>query len=156
MMNVNASRPEDYSNEPHAPRSLGTVAAALATCAHPEDCHIGVTGGLSASSAAATWCGACGALRSQTAPEATWQSPALTSRLTKKHFEDIVLLLHAIGQSNLLAQAHPSPGAPGSPAHMHFRALRMSLLELSRLPLVREIDRLEEAIAEMPPPRLRP
>jgi hypothetical protein len=32
----------------------------------------------------------------------------------------------------------------------------MSLLELSRLPVVREIDRLEEAIAEMPPPRLRP
>jgi hypothetical protein len=143
---MTASQLELAPGEPLASRSLAAVAAALLTCAHPEGTPIGVPG----DRAAATWCAACGALRSEAAPEASWQSPALTSRLTKKHFEEVVLLLHAVVQLSQFARAQASPGAAGSPAHIFLRNVRASLSELSRLPVVRDVDRLEEALLAMP------
>jgi hypothetical protein len=138
--------------EPLAPRSLAAVAAALATCPHPAGSHIGVPG----DHASATWCAACGGLRAEDGPGASWQSPALTSRFTKKHFEDLVLLLHAVVQLAQLARAQGSPGAAGSPAHIFLRNVRASLSELSRLAVVRDVDRLEEALLAMPQSPVRP
>jgi hypothetical protein len=149
---MTASQLELAPGEPLAPRSLAAVAAALATCAHPEGSHIGVP----RDPASATWCATCGALRVEDTPGASWQSPALTSRLTKKHFEDVVLLLHAIVQLTQLARAHAAPGSPGSPAHTFLRNVRASLTELGRLPVVRDIDRLEEVLAAMPPSLAHP
>jgi hypothetical protein len=115
------------------------------TCTHPEASHV-----------QGVWCAACGALRFGQGPAVRWQAATLSSLLTKKQFEDVVLLLHAIRQLTLLARSQPSPGAPGSPAHILFRNVRSSLGELSRMPLVRDVDRLEAAIAEMRPSLLRP
>jgi hypothetical protein len=145
---------EHPNGEPCAPRSLAAVAAALVSCAHPATSH----GSAAAEPCApqSAWCAACGALRSGEGPAASWQAPTLVSLLTKKQFEDVVLLLHAIHQLTLLARSQPSPGAPGSPAHVFFRNVRASLGELSRMPLVRDVDRLEAAIAQMRPTLLRP
>jgi len=147
---MTASQLELAPGEPLAPRSLAAVAAALVTCAHPERSRIGVPGDR------ATWCAACGALRAKDGPGASWQSPALTSRLTKKHFEDVVLLLHAVVQLAQLARAQACPGAAGSPAHIFLRNVSRSLSELSRLPVVRDVDRLEEALRAMPQSPVRP
>ncbi len=149
---MTASQIELAPGEPLAPRSLAVVAAALATCPHPEGSHIGVLG----DRASVTWCAACGALRAENGPGASWQSPALTSRLAKKHFEDVVLLLHAVVQLAQLARGQASPAAVGSPAHSFFRTVRASLSELSRLPVVRDVDRLEEALRAMPPSSVLP
>jgi hypothetical protein len=146
---MTASQLELAPGEPLAPRSLAAVAAALATCAHPEGSRIGVPGDR------ATWCAACGGLRAKDGPGASWQSPALTSRLTKKHFEDVVLLLHSVVQLAQLARSQACP-APGSPAHIFLRNVSRSLSELSRLPVVRDIDRLEEALRAMPQSPVRP
>jgi hypothetical protein len=135
--------------------SLATLAAGLVTCKHPPAGLVSVDLAVAAEPGRVSWCAACGALGSEGRPTGGWQSSTFASLLTRERFEEVALLLHAIGQSNLLAQTHPSPGAPGSPGHMHFRALRSSLFEVSRLPIVRQIDRLEEAIAEMPPAPLR-
>ncbi len=145
---------EPPNGEPCAPHSLGTVAAALVTCAHPEASHVRAAAEPYAPEP--VWCAACGALRAGEGPAAGWQAATLSSLLTKKQFEDVVLLLHAIHQLTLLAQSQPSPGAPGSPAHIFFRNVRASLGELSRMPLVRDVDRLEAAIAQMRPSLLRP
>jgi hypothetical protein len=72
--------------------------------------------------------------------------------LTKKHLEELALLLHAIRQLSVLAQDHPLPAAPGSSVHVPWRNLRTSLAQLARLPLVRDLDRLEKALAQMPAP----
>jgi hypothetical protein len=152
---MNASRLEVPADEPLAPSSLGTAAATLATCAHPEGSAIALSGDLVASAAAATWCAACGALRPGGGPGGAWQRPALTSSLTKKRFEDLVLLLHAIGQLAQLTRGHPLPGGAGSPNALFLR-VRASLAELSRLPVVRDVGRLEEALAAMPASLVRP
>jgi hypothetical protein len=150
---MNTSQSALVPGEPLAPSSLGTAAATLATCAHPQGGHLAVSVDFAA--VAATWCAACGALRPGDDPEGAWQPPTLTSGLTKKHFEDLVLLLHAIGQLAQLTRGHTSPGGSGSPTPIFLR-VRASLSELSRLPVVRDVGRLEEAIAAMPPSLVRP
>jgi hypothetical protein len=149
---MNAYRPELLADEPNAPRSLAALAAALATCPHPEASRVGVPG----AGDGATWCSACGALRRESSPKAAWQSPALTSRLTRRRFEELVLLLHSVVQLTQLARAHVAPAAAASTAHIVLRSVRASLAELSRLPVVRELDALEQAIAAMPPSLGRP
>jgi hypothetical protein len=139
--------------KPPAPSSLGTAAATLAACAHPKESAIAVAGDRAGVSA--TWCAACGALRPSEGPKCAWQAPALASALTKKHFEELVLLLHAVVQLTQLARAHGSPGACGSSTPIFLR-VRASLSELSRLPVVRDLGPLEEAIAAMPPSHVRP
>jgi len=139
--------------EPLAPSSLGTAAATLAACAHPQGSAVAVSGDFAA--VAATWCAACGALHPVDRPEGAWQAPALTSGLTKKHFEELVLLLHAVVQLTQLTRGHASPGGSGSSTAVFLRVCA-SLSELSRLPVVRDVNRLEEAIAAMPPSRVRP
>jgi hypothetical protein len=134
---------------PEAAPTLATLAATIVTCPHPTASHVPFH--VTATEEPVTWCGACGALGSDTGPRGPWRFASLPSRLTKKHFEEFALLLHSIHQLNLLAQAHSVPGAMGSPAYVHFRSLRSSLSVLSRLPLVRDLDRLEEAIALLPP-----
>ena len=133
--------------EPLAPSSLGTAAATLATCAHPQGGHLAVSVDFAA--VAATWCAACGALHPGDDPEGAWQPPALTSGLTKRHFEELVLLLHAVVQLTQLTRANISPGGSGSSTPIFLR-VRASLSELSRLPVVRDVGRLEEAIAALP------
>jgi hypothetical protein len=146
------------SSEPLGPHSLGTLAAALVTCEHPQPRRVSADAASAADDVRIDWCAACGALRPGESPAARWQSATFTSLFTKKHFEEVVLLLHAIRQLTQLARAHASPAAPGSPAHIFFRNVRSSLSELSRLPLVRDVDRLEDAIDRMPrgPSPLRP
>jgi hypothetical protein len=142
------------ASAPHEPHTLGVLAAALVTCTHPEASH--VRAAAEPYAAQSVWCAACGALRSGEGSTVRWQPATLPSLLTKKPFEEVVLLLHAIHQLTLLARSQPSPAPPGSPAHVLLRNLRSSLGELSRMPLVRDVDRLEAAIAEMPPSLLRP
>ena len=135
---------------PLAPRSLGTLAAALVTCPHPASSHVHAALDPAPGAAARIWCASCGALRTQNDAAAAWQPPTLTSVFTRKAFEDLVLLLHAVVQLGQLARAHASAGAASSPAHAFLRNVRASLSELSRLPVVRDVDRLEEALATMP------
>jgi hypothetical protein len=152
---MNASQSALTPGEPLAPSSLGTAAATLAACAHPQGSTLAVSGDFAAVAAAATWCAACGALHPGGGLEGAWQAPALTSGLTKKHFEDLALLLHSIVQLTQLARAHGSPGGSASSTPIFLR-VRASLSELSRLPVVRDVGRLEEAIAAMPPSPVRP
>jgi|HubBroStandDraft_2_1064218.scaffolds.fasta_scaffold18756_5 hypothetical protein len=152
---MNASRPELSADEPVAPPSLGTVAAALATCTHPEGTEVAITIDLEGGAVAARWCAACGALRPEGGAAAAWRCPELTSRLTKPHFEQVVLLLHGVVQVAQLARAHVLPGA-ASAAHAVLRNLRASLAELSRLSIVRDVDRLEQAIAPLSSSPVRP
>jgi hypothetical protein len=129
------------------PGTLAAVAAALVTCAHPAASHVRV------SASAAMWCSSCGALRGGGEGEAVrWLPARLPSLLTKKHFEEVVLVLHCVRQLTLMTQREASPG---SAVHGAFRRVRASLSELARLPLVRDVDRLDEAIAELPPSLVR-
>jgi hypothetical protein len=150
---MNASQSALAPGEPLAPTSIGTAAATLATCAHPQGGHLAVSVDFAA--VAAAWCAACGALRPGDDPEGAWQPPALTSGLTKRHFEELVLLLHAVVQLTQLTRANISPGGSGSSTPIFLR-VRASLSELSRLPVVRDLGPLEEAIAAMPPSHVRP
>jgi hypothetical protein len=102
------------------------------------------------------WCALCGALRTGGSAGAAWQPPSLASAFSRKAFEDLVLLLHAVVQLAQLARAHAPAAAAGSPAHTFLRNVRASLSALSRLPVVRDLDRLEEALAEMPKSPVRP
>ncbi len=151
-----ASRPIPPIEEPLAPRSLGTLAAALVTCTHPEAGHVHAAVGPGPGGAATRWCPACGALRTEGSAGAAWQPPSLTSAVTRKAFEDLVLLLHAVVQLAQLARAHTPAGSAGSPAHIFLRNVRASLSALSHLPVVRDVDRLEEALAQMPKSPARP
>ena len=145
-----ASRPIPPTLEPLAPRSLGTLAAALVTCTHSEASHVDAAADPRAGAGAMRWCAACGALRTEGSAGAAWQPPSLASAFSRKAFEDLVLLLHAVVQLAQLARAHTPAGSAGSPAHIFLRNVRASLSELSRLPVVRDVDRLEEALAQMP------
>jgi hypothetical protein len=150
---MNASRPETPCDEAQGPRSLAAVAASLATCRHPRSSHLRVPQVVeddAAARGAASWCSACGALYVQGAGGGTWRSPTLTSRLTRRHFEELVLLLHAIVQLAQLARTHAPAGVAGSPAHVFLRNVRASLTALDRLAIVREVDRLEEVLAQIP------
>ncbi len=80
-----------------------------------------------------------------------WRAARLPSLLTKKHFEEVVLVLHCVRQLTLLTQREATSG---STVHGAFRRVRASLSELARLPLVRQVDQLDEAIAELPPSRV--
>ena len=115
-----APRPIPPSEEPLAPRSLGTLAAALVTCTHPRGSRVRAALDLGPGETGIFWCAACGALGPQD-PVAPWQAPSLTSAFSRKAFEDLVLLLHAVVQLAQLAQSHASSGAAGSPAHIFLR-----------------------------------
>jgi len=154
-MNI-ASRPTPPLDERLAPRSLGTLAAALVTCTHPETSHVDAAVDPRPDAAATRWCAACGALRTHGSAGATWQPPSLASAFGRKAFEDLVLLLHAVVQLAQLARAHAPAGSAGSPAHIFLRNVRASLSELSRLPVVRDVDGLEEALAQMPKSPVQP
>jgi hypothetical protein len=145
-----ASRPIPLREEPLAPRSLGTLAAALVSCTHPESSHVRAALDPRPEAATACWCGACGALRTDGSAGAAWQPPSLASAFGRKAFEELVVLLHAVVQLAQLARTPASPEAARSPAHPFLRNVRASLSALARLPVVRDVDRLEEALAQMP------
>ena len=151
-----ASRPLPPIEEPLAPRSLGTLAAALVTCTHPDSIRVRAALHPRSGADAIAWCAACGALRAQGGAPAAWQAPSLASAFSRKAFDDLVLLLHAVVQLAQLARAHGSPGAAGSPESTFVRNVRASLSELARLPVVRDVDRLEEAIEHIPKSGVRP
>jgi len=151
-----APQPIPVTLEPLAPRSLGTLAAALVTCPHPEGSHVDPALGPGPGATATRWCAACGALRTEGSAGAAWQPPSLTSAVTRKAFEDLVLLLHAVVQLAQLARAHAPAGLTGSAAPIFLRNVRASLSVLSHLPVVRDVDRLEEALAHMPKSPVRP
>jgi len=67
-----------------------------------------------------------------------------------------VLLLHSVVQLTQLARAHVAPAASASTAQVVLRSVRASLAELSRLPVVRDLGALEQAIAAVPPSLSRP
>jgi hypothetical protein len=62
---TNLSRPASPIDEPFMPRSLGTLAAALVSCVHPERSQIAVAIDLPAGGVAAMWCAACCAHHAQ-------------------------------------------------------------------------------------------
>jgi hypothetical protein len=150
-----ASRRIPPREEPLAPRSLGTLAAALVTCTHPRGSRVPAALDLGPGETGIYWCGACGALCTEDAA-APWQAPSLTSAFSPKVFEDLVLLLHAVVQLAQLARAHPPAGSAGSPAHIFLRNVRASLSALSRLPVVQDVDRLEELLTRIPKSSFRP
>jgi hypothetical protein len=145
-----APRSESLTDESIAHRSLGTLAAALATCTHPKSRHVVVPLGRPAERHDETWCAACGALRVD-GSAVVWKTPALAAQLTRKPFEELVLVLHAVVQLTQVAGDPASPEASGAPASPVLRRLRASLAALARLPAVRDVDRLEQAIARMQP-----
>jgi hypothetical protein len=151
-----ASRLIPATLEPLAPRSLGTLAAALVTCTHPEGSHVCAVLDSGPGADAMRWCAACGALRTDGSAGAAWQAPSLASAFSRRAFEDLVLLLHAVVQLGQLAGAHGASGAAGCSSKFLLRNVRASLSALSRLPVVRDVDRLEEALAQMPKSPIRP
>jgi hypothetical protein len=136
--------PMEPSRDPH---TLGTVAVSLVACSHPEPSQLRAAD--EAAGAAPIWCAACGALRFGEGPASRWQRPALPSLLTKKHFDDFVLLLHSIRHLARLAGSQSPTGAAGSRADSVLRSLRTTLLAVARLPVVQGLDGLEAALAEM-------
>jgi hypothetical protein len=150
-----ASRQIAPGEEPLAPRSLGTLAAALVTCTHPEESRVRATADCRPGETAICWCAACGALWTEDV-DVQWQAPSLTSALSRKAFDELALLLHAVVQLAQLARAHTPAGPAGSPAHVCLRTVSRSLSELSRLPVVRDVDRLEQLLAEIPKSPLAP
>ena len=137
---------EHTTQPPRDPHTLGTVALALATCPHPDKSQVRTAAASQAPSP--VWCAACGALRLGGGVASRWQMATLPSFLTRKRFEDLVVLLHGIRQLTLLARSQTSTRAPGSRGDAIFRSVRASLLELARLPIVQGLDRLEAALAE--------
>jgi hypothetical protein len=135
--------PTDPARDPH---TLGTLAASLIACTHPAASQLRAPG--RSDGADPIWCAACGALRFGEGQASRWQVAALPSLLTRRHFEEVVLVLHCVRQLTLLTGQ-----AAGSAVHGAFRRVRASLCELARLPLVREVDRLDQAIAALPPAR---
>jgi hypothetical protein len=133
--------------EPCDPHTLGTLAASLVTCTHPGHNQVRTE---ASDSGHPIWCAACGALRFGDGPTSPWQVAALPSLLTKKHFDDVVVLLHSIRQLALLAGTQRPAGALGSRDRSVLRSVRASLVALARLPIVRGLDRLEAALGEMP------
>ena len=133
------------------PHTLGTLAASLVSCTHPDETQLRAPGNSDATDP--IWCAACGALRFGKGPASRWQLAALPSLLTKKHFEEVVLVLHCVRQLTLLTARDASSG---SAVHGAFRRVRASLSELARLPLVQGVDRLDQAIAELPPSPAHP
>jgi hypothetical protein len=133
--------------EPLAPRSLGTLAAALVTCIHPRGSRVPAALDLGPGETGIYWCAACGALCPQDV-RAPWQTPSLTSGFSRGAFEDLILLLHAVEQLAQLAQSHGFSGA--APAHSVLRNVSRSLSELARLPVVRDVARLEKALVKIP------
>jgi hypothetical protein len=125
-------------------------------CPHPETSHVDAAVDPRPGVGAMRWCSACGALRTDSSAGAAWQPPSLASAFSRKAFEDLVLLLHAVVQLAQLARAHAPAGSAGSPAHIFLRNVRASLSELSRLPVVRDVDGLEEALAQMPKSPVQP
>ncbi|MGH7435331.1 MAG: hypothetical protein ACRENE_06630 [Polyangiaceae bacterium] len=142
------------TDPPRDPHTLGTVALSVATCTHPEKSQLRMAA--KPEGPDPIWCAACGALRFGGGAASRWQMAALPSLLTKKHFEDVVVLLHGVRQLTLLARSQPSTGAPGSRESTVFRTVRASLLELARLPIAQGLDRLEAALAETPASFARP
>lgn len=136
---------------PRDPHTLGTLAASLVACTHPERSHLRAPA--SSDGADPIWCAACGALRFGEGPASRWQVAALPSLLTRKHFEEVVLVLHCVRQLTLLTGRD---ALSGSEVHGAFRRVRASLCELARLPLVRQLDRLDEALAALPPSPAHP
>ncbi|MGH7437052.1 MAG: hypothetical protein ACRENE_15365 [Polyangiaceae bacterium] len=138
-----------HPTEPlHNPHTLGTVALSLATCTHPDSSQLRPAP--ESEGADPIWCAACGALRFGEGPASRWQPAALPSLLTKKHFEDLVVLLHGVRQLTLLARSQPCTPVAGSRESAIFRSVRASLHELARLPVVQGLDRLEAALADSP------
>jgi len=137
------------TDPPRDPHTLGTLAASLVSCAHPETSQLRAPGSSNATDP--IWCAACGALRFGEGPTSRWQVAALPSLLTRKHFEEVVLVLHCVRQLTLLTGQGASSGSGGA-----FRRVRASLSELARLPLVQGVDRLDQAIAELPPSPAHP
>jgi hypothetical protein len=137
---------QQSAERPRDPHTLGTLAASLVACTHPEPNQLRAPG--SSDGADPIWCAACGALRFGEGPASRWQLAALPSLLTRKHFEEVVLVLHCVRQLTLLTGREASSG---SAVHGAFRRVRASLTELARLPLVRQVDQLDEAIAALPP-----
>jgi hypothetical protein len=135
--------PTEPTDDPH---TLGTVALSLVACTHPVNSQLRPAA--KEEGADPIWCAACGALRFGEGPASHWQAAALPSLLTKKHFEDVVVVLHGIRQLTLLARSQTATGSPGTRDGAIFRTVRASLLELARLPVVRGLDRLEAALAE--------
>ena len=119
------------------------------TCKHPASSHVRAALDLGPGETGIYWCAACGALCTGDAG-APWQAPSLTSAFSRKSFEDLILLLHAVAQLAQLAQSHGSSAAVGSPAHIFLRNVSRSLSELARLPVVRDVDRLEKVLAKIP------
>jgi hypothetical protein len=118
------------------------------TCTHPRGTRVRAALDTGPNETGIFWCATCGALCSQD-PFVPWQAPLLTSAFSRKAFEDLILLLHSVEQLAQLAQSHASSGAAGSPAHIVLRRLSRSLSELARLPVVRDVARLEKALAKI-------
>jgi hypothetical protein len=146
MKKLSSSIPTRSGEHPIELRSIATVAAAFATCAHPTICHVPATVSLAGEAVGAIWCAACGALGAEEGPTLTWQPPTLTSLLGRAQFETLSTLLQRV---RVLRDLAGTVTAASRDAVL--REVLGALSELARTPLVRDADRLDDAIARMPP-----
>ena len=151
MNRFSSPLPAPSGEHPIEHRSVATLAAALVTCQHPELCRISATVGVGGESRRISWCTLCGALGSEQTGAFTWQPSTLASLLTKGHFEELATLLHAIRSARALADAALSRCEDGAA-----RELDDALSRLTKTAIVRDLERLDDALAQMPPPPSTP
>jgi hypothetical protein len=148
LMNQPSSNPPQSDDPLLELRSLGTVAAALVQCRHPHDCRVTVhvVNPSAAPPERVQWCALCGAFHSGPAGAKPWQSPALLSLLARPQFGELSLLLHALRHCSDLHAKLPVGRAA---SEQMLRDVLAALAALATTHLARDLDRLDDAIADM-------
>jgi hypothetical protein len=141
---------DEPEEEPHEPHTLATLAAALVTCKHPSGCRVSARLLFSGRPVRIAWCAACGAMCSYDDPDEYWQSSAIAMLFSKGQFSEIAELIHGLRDvQDAIAEARGRLVEEGSPIDLALREIGSSLLELNNKTLVREVERIDHAIARM-------
>ena len=124
-------------------RSVAALAAALATCAHPELARVGPADMGSTGLAHVRWCAACGAIGAQDDQGAiVWNQSTIASLVGSAELEELANVLRELGRLREIAERHDEENAATTLA-----TIANALGALSRSLLAKDLPRLEDAIA---------
>jgi hypothetical protein len=141
--------PSSSHDEPREPHTLATLAAALVTCDHPPACQVAASVVFGGQPIRITWCAACGAMTSDERAGA-WTGSALSQLFSRHHFEELREFIRGVLEVHVqVATAGSRLVDRGSAIDVALRNVSKSLSELTSIDLVREIDRVEQAIAHL-------
>jgi hypothetical protein len=135
--------------EPREPHTLATLAAALVACDHPAPCQVSASVLFGGQPIRITWCAACGAMTSDE-HAGTWTGSVIAHLLSQRHFEEVQSLVHGLRQIHgQVAAAGSTMVERGTPIDRALREISNGLSELTSGAFVREIDRVNRAIAHL-------